>query len=641
MYAVILQRMIPAVLAGVSFSKNPVNDKHEVIVEAVEGPGEELMQKGATPLRWKLKNKHVREGDTHHPQIGIIRKVADSTMKLKRHYGKHIDLEWVYDGHSLYYVQLRSITAEKTLNVYSNKMAKEMLPGQIKPLVWSVNIPLVIGAKIHLLSRITGPLSIQAEELAKSFYNRTYFNVAKLGEVFSEFGVPLESIENTMLSDTGSRHSFRPGAKTLRHTLRIISFIHYLIRFEKVYLKEYRELFIRYKELGQKFSGELSLEEYSQNFEELCTEGKRLTHLNVLIPLLMRIYNSRFSKKLKRIGVAYDRLDFLGDFPEAESYSPLPDIRHIQQGIEALPPALKETCTTYEALKQEEGAAQIKEEIQDFMERFGHFSESGNDFSYPKWQEDPEFVFRMILNHTEAKREHEAIAFKEIRYSKLRHPMLESSYRKAGRFKVYREQVSSLYILGYGLFRNLFLKLAEAFREEGLLDTLDDIFYLTKTEVDELFQARDQKAADSCRTKVRERKAEMEASADLVLPSVIYGEEAPLLDLKDLQNLKGTGTSSGNYTGRARIVRESQDFEKVKDGDVVIIPFSDVSWTPILCKAGAIVAESGGMLSHCSIIAREMGIPSLVSVEHACEIKDNVLVTVDGCNGQLSIHEHE
>jgi len=53
------------------------------------------------------------------------------------------------------------------------------------------------------------------------------------------------------------------------------------------------------------------------------------------------------------------------------------------------------------------------------------------------------------------------------------------------------------------------------------------------------------------------------------------------------------------------------------------------------------VAESGGILSHCSIIAREMGIPALVSVENACGIKNNTRLTVDGSNGILTIHDNE
>jgi len=266
-YAVLLQRMIPSVLAGVCFSKNPVNQQNETIVEAVEGPGEDLMQKGATPLRWRLRNKEIREGETSHDHIRVIREVARSTARLKRLYGKHIDLEWVYDGLRVYYVQVRSITAESKINIYSNKMAQEMLPGQIKPLVWSVNIPMVNSTWINILSSITGPLDIKPEDLAKSFYYRTYFNVAKLGEIFGEFGVPLESLENTMLSDSSTRHSFRPGLRTLRHTFRIIRFIGSILRFEKFYLEEYRELSATYKALAMKLSGDLTPEVYSGYFQ--------------------------------------------------------------------------------------------------------------------------------------------------------------------------------------------------------------------------------------------------------------------------------------------------------------------------------------------------------------------------------------
>ncbi len=56
-------------------------------------------------------------------------------------------------------------------------------------------------------------------------------------------------------------------------------------------------------------------------------------------------------------------------------------------------------------------------------------------------------------------------------------------------------------------------------------------------------------------------------------------------------------------------------------------------------KAGAIIAESGGILSHSSIIAREYNIPAVVSVAGACQIKDNTRVSVDGYQGEIVIHE--
>ena len=74
---------------------------------------------------------------------------------------------------------------------------------------------------------------------------------------------------------------------------------------------------------------------------------------------------------------------------------------------------------------------------------------------------------------------------------------------------------------------------------------------------------------------------------------------------------------------------------------MLLIPFSDVSWTPVLAKAGAIVSETGGMLSHCSIIAREMGIPAMVSVPNGCAIGNGLTVTVNGSNGVLTVHDYE
>ena len=87
------------------------------------------------------------------------------------------------------------------------------------------------------------------------------------------------------------------------------------------------------------------------------------------------------------------------------------------------------------------------------------------------------------------------------------------------------------------------------------------------------------------------------------------------------------------------MVKGIRDFPKVEAGSVLVIPYSDVGWTPLFTKAGAIIAESGGILSHSSIIAREYNIPAVVSVAGACQIKDNTLVSVDGYLGEVLIHE--
>jgi pyruvate,water dikinase len=145
--------------------------------------------------------------------------------------------------------------------------------------------------------------------------------------------------------------------------------------------------------------------------------------------------------------------------------------------------------------------------------------------------------------------------------------------------------------------------------------------------------------AHDCRELVRERRHEIDRVRDIAPPDIIFGDEPPPPDPVQGRGLKGIPTSRGNYTGPARVLLGIQDMGKVQGGDVLVIPYSDVGWTPLFTKAGAVIAESGGVLSHSSIIAREYGIPAVVSVPGACQLVDGTLVTVDGYRGEIAVHE--
>jgi len=639
---VIIQEMIPSLLAGVSFSRNPVTDRNETVIEAVEAAGEELVQKGLTPMRWRIRKELILEGNEQYKLFSVIKQVAKDTARLRRYYGQHIDIEWVYDGKQLYYLQLRQITGRKEVQIYSNKMAKEMLPGQIKPMVWSVNIPLVNGTWIRLLSEITGPLSIKPEELARPFYYQTYFNIAALGKIFGEFGMSPDSLERLMTSTGSGGHSFKPGIRTLKHTFRIITFLNSKLHFEKRFLEEYSDLKIIYTQMSDNMDREFTLSSYPGIFAELFEKGQRLAYLNIVTPMLATMYHKSLSKKLKKLNLDYEKLDFRHDFPQLEDYEPLPLMHSIRKEIEGLPTEIRKECTSLSDMGRFGETEKIREKISLLLENFGHLSESGNDFSYPKWEEEPETVFGMIMSSDGSEKRSGLYTFGSLRSKGIRTGgSLKRSYMKAGRFKLYREQISSLYIFGYGLFRKLFLQLGAEMVSRGILLSADDIFYLTKEEADSIVSNINGIHGDEFSALAEKRRQEMEETRDIVLPAVIYGDEAPLPETGRSRNHSGTGTSPGIFTGVTRVVKGVRDFAEVNRGDVVLIPFSDVSWTPVLARAGAIVSETGGMLSHCSIIAREMGIPALVSVPNACALGNGLTATVNGSNGVLTIHDYE
>ncbi|TGJ96963.1 hypothetical protein DLJ96_02675, partial [Actinotalea fermentans ATCC 43279 = JCM 9966 = DSM 3133] len=102
--------------------------------------------------------------------------------------------------------------------------------------------------------------------------------------------------------------------------------------------------------------------------------------------------------------------------------------------------------------------------------------------------------------------------------------------------------------------------------------------------------------------------------------------------------LRGAAGSSGVATGPARIVRGPADFSHVRPGDVLVCPLTDPAWTPLLRVVAGVVTETGGVLSHAAIVARERRIPAVLGVAGATGlIPDGSVVTVDGEAGKITV----
>lgn len=103
--------------------------------------------------------------------------------------------------------------------------------------------------------------------------------------------------------------------------------------------------------------------------------------------------------------------------------------------------------------------------------------------------------------------------------------------------------------------------------------------------------------------------------------------------------LTGTPGSSGTATGTVRVVRGPGDFGRVGPGDILVCPWTDPAWTPLLRVVAGVVTETGGVLSHAAIVAREQRIPAVLGVPHATTtLHDATTVTVDGSAGTVTTH---
>ncbi len=277
-----------------------------------------------------------------------------------------------------------------------------------------------------------------------------------------------------------------------------------------------------------------------------------------------------------------------------------------------------------------------------FLYRFGHLSDSGNDLSVPPWREDRARVVRMIAARAEAAdRRGSTVSLKDVEAltPPWRRPYLRLLWRRAGAFRIYREAISSTYTRGYGLFRQTFLEVGSRLVRRGLLGDQEDVFYLELDELRRWLSGGGPSPASAAEL-VLERQRSVRSALDMIVPDVVYGDAFVPRTVDEIvrETLTGIPTSRGSARGRARIVHGAGDFDLVASGDVIVIPYSDVAWTPLFARAVGVVAEAGGVLSHSSIVAREYGIPCVVSVEHACSaIPDGATVVVDGTSGTVLV----
>jgi rifampicin phosphotransferase len=128
--------------------------------------------------------------------------------------------------------------------------------------------------------------------------------------------------------------------------------------------------------------------------------------------------------------------------------------------------------------------------------------------------------------------------------------------------------------------------------------------------------------------------ARMMRATGIALNALFGSSEAP----HEKHMLRGLAASRGIYEGPARRVSHPAEFDRIKRGDVLVTESTTEAFNILLPLLGAIVTDSGGLLSHSAIVAREYGIPGVVGTREATErIADGARVRVDGDAGEVTV----
>lgn len=285
------------------------------------------------------------------------------------------------------------------------------------------------------------------------------------------------------------------------------------------------------------------------------------------------------------------------------------------------------------------------------MDDYGHRAVYELDFGNPRWSEDPTWLLDTIRSlmpgaDPEAVRRRQQQtaerAWQEIRSAVPRplHGLIRWLADIGGKDAANREMSKSLLVRLVAFYRNFARELGRRFSRQGLLERQDDIFFCYWNELRELLA--DQWDGSGLTARIADRQEQHRIWQQLEPPDVVLEDQPqhvvhPARQTSD--GLKGLGVSAGQASGTARIIRHPDEGQMLSPGEILVAPSTDPAWTPLFLKAAALVAETGGFISHGAIVAREYGIPAVVNLPGALRlITDGQQITVDGDTGVVIIH---
>jgi phosphohistidine swiveling domain-containing protein len=627
--AVIVQEQVAALRAGVAFSRNPVTGLDEVVVESVAGFADRLMAGTATPERWVFRwgafTTRPPEGDE-----ALHESVARGARAVAAAYGDPVDVEWAWDGSNLWWLQVRPITGLDAVTVYSRRIAKEVLPGVISPLTWSVNVPVVNRAWVAILDRLVGPTGLDPSTLARRFGGRAYFDMTALGRVFEVAGMPRDSLEQLLGLDEGPEQpAMRPGLGASFRLLPRLAVAGWgILRYPRRAQHDLDALLA--DAAADRPTGHVEDAALSAAIGRALERSERAAHANIVVPILAAAAAGRARRAMASAGVDPDRVDPTAGVPGAGDHDPDRGLDSLRGALAALDPGILAglASRTWDDVEGDPTLTKVVEAVEDYLGRFGAQSDRTTDLTAVPWREDP---MRVVAMASSARGERRAVAVREAAPTATRR--LVRQVERAGRLQVLREAVSQAYTAIYMDLRPLLLEAGRRLAERGFLDDAGDVVLL---ELDEVLVGLAGTAPD--REAIVSRASELAEAEGYRVPDLIVGDDFVPVPVADgTTEFRGVGSSKGRVRGPVQVVRDPTAVGELPVGVVVVVPHSDVSWTPLFARASAVVSESGGMLSHSSIVAREFGIPCVVSAEGACDLGDGTQVVVDGYEGVVTV----
>lgn len=295
---------------------------------------------------------------------------------------------------------------------------------------------------------------------------------------------------------------------------------------------------------------------------------------------------------------------------------------------------------------------------ESYLSQYGHRGPHEFELSVPRPAEDPRWLDQELTHFNEHPIDIDDLLAKQQAAFANAWERLQTQYpRQAAAFQKrihesarrarLREQARSAYIRDRWLIRLFALRAADLLGYPG-----DEVFFLSLAEIlaglggeqpaPGLIATRKEtyrqfKALPPYPSVIRGRFDPLQWAADPQRRSDIFdAHETPKINTSNL--ITGSPGSAGQIVGIVRVAFTPEEGQQLRPGEILVTVQTDVSWTLLFPRAGAVITDVGAPLSHAAIVARELGIPAVVGCGDAtARLKTGDRVRVDGGRGTVEI----
>lgn len=683
--AVVVQRLVPADVAGVLFTADPrTGSRLEMIIEASWGLGEAVVGGKVQPdiIRVEAETGRVVKAEvadkqwcavSHGGAAGAghdLRPVEESRRRVQclrsgdvlelwrlgrraaEYFGSPQDIEWAIHDGRVYILQSRPITTMRHAEACEQAIqsARAQLRGLLAqgrgpwvihniaetlkhptPLTWSVIRRFMAGdgglGEMYRQAGFEPSPKVRGDGFLELIAGRVYMDLSLAGEMFfADYPFRYDLAEIRANPDMGQAPPSVPCG-TLRQRLAAA--------------RKMAAATARMRKLAEDLDRRLEGEVFPAA-AQWCSRERARDLSQVSAAGLVDLWREREKKVLYELGpqtllptmVAAMALADLEAFLEENFWDE--DAAALANEL-AAGSAADLTVLANAGLWE---VAQGRMAVEQWLEQHGHRAPDEFDLATPRWRERRDDAAEMARRLADApnplerhrrRAEESDRKLKELcdRLKRKDADELRALVGLARRYVVFRENGKHYLMLGYELLRQVAL---EAGRR---LDIGEDVFFLS---CEEMF--------DSLRVGfapihlISQRRTAYEAEAKVWLPPVIDAGAIDALGLppqvaESADSHKAFAVSGGLAAGTARIVRRPEDAGDLGRDYVLVCPSTDPGWTPLFAGAVGLVLECGGTLSHGAVVAREMDIPAVVLPRATELLRDGETVTVDGHAGRV------